>query len=380
MERLTLLFAVLLVLASAAGNAGGRAAAATQPQERPVLRLLAGLGEGTVAINDFVGDPSLGGTTVRVAEGTTVIWTLGSDEPHTVTFLAGRPAPPVFMPQPEDPARPPMLNPQLLFPTVPAGPWDGTSFIHAELQGRGQEVAVTFGRQGRYEYVCLFHPPMTGVVEVVAAGSPGITTQAAVDQYSATHAAEAHAWQVDEMIATRSAPTRIEGPRGTTIAMVRTGTDWRWGHVDLQAFLPEHLTVQQGDTVIWYVDHVQPHTVTFRPAESPTPDFLVIQLPDGGTIPAPAPGAPPPPELLALLEDPAFVPRLVFGPAALRTTNPVHDGRSLYSSGFIGEHPAIAFPMDKAWGLTFSTPGTFEYFCALHEQIGMKGTVTVLPR
>jgi plastocyanin len=36
--------------------------------------------------------------------------------------------------------------------------------------------------------------------------------------------------------------------------------------------------------------------------------------------------------------------------------------------------------MEKAWGLTFNTPGTFEYLCALHEHTGMKGSVTVLPR
>jgi plastocyanin len=354
--------------------------ASTHAQDRPALRLLAGLGEGIVSINDFVGDPTLGGTRVRVVEGTRVVWSLGSDEAHTITFLVGQPPPPVFLLQPEDPSRPPMLNPLLVFPTLPTGPWDGTSFIHVELQQRGQEAEVVFARQGRYEYVCLFHPAMTGIVDVVAGGTPGITSQAAVDQYAALHDWDEHSWQVAEMLATRSKATRIDGPRGTTVAIVRAGTDWRWGHVDLQAFLPEDVTIQQGDTVIWYVDHVQPHTVTFPAADGSHPDFIVIQLPDGRRISPAPPNAPPPPDLLALLEDPEFTPRLVLGPGALRTVEPVHDGRSLYSSGLIGEHPLVAVPMEKAWGLTFNTPGTFEYHCGLHEQLGMKGTVTVLPR
>jgi plastocyanin len=273
-----------------------------------------------------------------------------------------------------------MLNPQLLFPTLPTGPWDGTSFIHTELQQRGQEAEVVFARQGKYEYVCLFHPAMKGSVEVVTVGSPGITRQAAVDQLAALHDGDAHSWQVAEMLAMRSTATRIDGPRGTTVAMVRAGTDWRWGHVDLQAFMPENVTIQQGDTVVWYVDHVQPHTVTFQPIDGAHPDFLVIQLPDGRSISPPPPNAPAPPELLALFEDPELTPRLVLGPGAMRTTDPVHDGRSLYSSGLIGEHPLIAVTMEKAWGLTFNTPGTFGYHCGLHEQLGMKGTVTVLPR
>jgi plastocyanin len=273
-----------------------------------------------------------------------------------------------------------MFNPALVLPTVPAGPWDGTTLVHVELQHRGQEAELIFARPGRYEYVCLLHPAMTGTVEVVAQGSPGITTQTNVDALAAVHFFQDHAWQVAEMLATRNTAARIDGPRGTTVAMVRTGTDWRWGHVDLQAFLPAQLTVQQGDTVVWYVDHVAPHTVTFPPTAGAAPDFVVIQLPGGRSIPAPPPNGPPPPEVLALLEDPDFQPRLVLGSGAIRTTDPVHDGRSLYSSGLIGEHPLIGFPIEKAWGLTFNTPGTFEYLCALHEQIGMKGSITVLPR
>ncbi len=386
MQRLLVLSMTLLtIITTITGIAVSAAALSQAPtqgqaQERPTLQLVAGLGDGVVAVEDFIGDPSLGLKTVRVAEGTRVSWTLGSDESHTVTFLAGQPAPAVFMLQPESPSRPPMLNPQLMFPTLPQGPWDGTTFIHSEMTQRGQETSVTFARQGKYDYLCLFHPAMTGTVEVVAAGAPGITAQSAVDAAAAVHYAQDHAGQVAEIYATRNAPTRIEGPRGTNITMVRAGTDVRWGHVDIEAFMPDNVTVQQGDTVVWYVDHVQPHTVTFHPTDGSHPDFILIQLPDGRMIQPPPPDVPPPPEFLEMMANPELAPRLVFGPAALRTSDPVHDGRSLYSSGMIGEHPLLDIPMQKAWGLTFNAAGTFEYMCALHEQIGMKGIVTVLPR
>ena len=78
--------------------------------------------------------------------------------------------------------------------------------------------------------------------------------------------------------------------------------------------------------------------------------------------------------------DPDFGPRLVIGPGARRTANPIYDGHSLFSSGLIGEHPRVAVPMEKMWALTFNTPGTYQYVCLLHEDLGMKGTINVQPR
>lgn len=350
-------------------------------QPAPTLRVKAGLGDGVVAVNQFLGDPAFPeGNAVRVATGTTVIWSLGSDEFHTVTFRAGAPFPPYFLLQPEDPTRAPMVNPQLAFPTVPTGPWDGTSFAHMELQSRGQELPITFARPGRYVYNCLFHEEMDGTVEVVAPGSSGITTQAAVDQYAATHLGDTHAAQIAELMAMASRSERHDGPGGASTWVVRAGINWRRGHVDLQAFFPNTLTIREGDTVVWYVDHVQPHTVTFPPAAGPHPEFVAVQLPDGSLLPAPEPDQPPPPEIIALFMDPTSQPRIVYPGATASRSGPVHDGRGLYNSGFIGEHPAIPYPIDKSWALTFGAPGTYRYVCLLHEPQGMEGTITVLPR
>jgi plastocyanin len=343
------------------------AAAAPSGQGSASLRLYAGDGDGVVAINDFR-MPS-----VRVAEGTTITWVMASEEYHTVTFLAGRPRLPVFVPQPEDPSRPPMANPDLFFPTPAVGPYDGTSYINSGfMDQRGSEFPVTFGRQGRFEYVCLLHVPMVGTVEVVAPGSTGLTTQAEVDAYHVSHTNEVHVPQVAELYATRDFAVTSPGPGGTTVHMVRAGTDWRYGHLDLIAFLPNMLTVQQGDTVVWSIDHpLIPHTVTFSVPGQEPPAFLVPTLPDGTVITGPPPAGGPPP-------DPAMMPRLVLGPGGLPSrTNPTHTGSGFYNSGVFGDDNP---PAGNSWALTFDAPGIYEYVCVIHAPQGMTGTIVVVPR
>lgn len=370
-------------LAAALAAATGTAVAfltATAPetsvgQEQPTLNLVAGLGEGVFSWNDFLR------SNVRVAEGTTVVWTVASDEPHTVTFLAGGPRPGWLIPQPEDTDLPPMLDPGYAFPIHPRGPWDGMTYIHSGELGRGQRFQVTFSRQGRYEYVCLLHPPMAGAVDVVAAGSPGLTTEADVQRSVAGDTARM-APLMAEIMATASTSAELNGPGGTRIWAVRAGASRRAGRLDAMAFLPQALTIREGDTVLWYVDHVAPHTVTFPVPGQGHPDLIVATLPEGEPLPpdmAPPAGhgqhtpmvAPPDPSTARLVVGPGGRP---FRPKA------TYDGASFYNSGLIGEHPGITVNLDKVWALTFDTPGDWEYLCVVHDPAGMKGRIAVLPR
>lgn len=366
-----------------AGGSGSPALAAQQAG--PTLSLIAGQGEGVIGMEGFIADPALGGTTARVAEGTTVIWTSQASEIHTVTFLAGRPRPAPFIPQPEDPAgRPPMFNPDFFFPAPAPTPWDGTGFVTSGALDHGQQFAVTFGKAGKFDYVCAVHEPMTGSIEVAAAGSPGITTQAAVDQLAASHMAAVHDRQIAKIFAEKNTATWVEGPDGSTTWSIRAGTEWRYGHLNIYAFLPDNLAISQGDTVSWFVDHPIPHTVTFSDPGAPPPDFQLIQLPDGTLVapselgPAPPPdphhpGGPPP--------DPSTLPRLVLGPGGLQSkASPTHNGTGLYNSGVIGELGNESFGLSKTWSLRFDEPGSYDYVCLLHEPLGMTGQITVEPR
>ncbi len=373
LRRLAVLTGIFLATIGILGIALAASAAPADQPAAQVLLLNAGEGEGVISMNGF-NLPN-----VRVAEGTTITWTnMGNGEPHTVTFLAGRPRPFPVIPQPEDPSgRPPMLNPDMFFPTPPTGPYDGTSFINLPVEGVSQQASITFSKAGRYEYVCLYHPPMAGTVEVVAAGSPGITTQAEVNQSIATHTPTAHLPIVRQAIADRSVPDRIEAPDGSSLWVVRAGSDQRYSHTDILGFLPAEITIMQGDSIGWYVDHAQPHTITFPAPGAAPPDLILVQLPDGTTL-APDPTSPPPVPQPGT--DPSMLPRLVLGPGAQAVRpSPLYDGASFYNSGFIGQFGDASLG-PNTWALTFPVPGGYEYLCLLHAETGMAGKVTVLPR
>ncbi len=370
MSRLPLVLAGFLVTVSLLVVA---VVASAEPanQGGPTLRLGAGQGDGVVAVNQFF-PPE-----VKVEAGTTITWSIGSDEAHTVTFPAGRPVAEPIIPQPEDATHslPPMANPDVFFPSSPVGPWDGATYVNSSPIGRGEQFSVTFARPGKYDVVCLFHPAMTGTVEVVAAGTSGITTQSEADQYAATHYQSVHAAQVGQMLATRNIPVKADRPDGSAIWFTRAGTEWRGGHVQIYAFLPDSLTIRQGDTVVWYNDApVAPHTVTFPAAGGSLPDLIVPTLPDGTVLTpemmasAPPPSGPP---------DPSQLPRLLIGPGGLPAMpSAAYDGVSLFNSGVFGDDVP---PAGNAWALTFDTPGTYEYICVLHAELPMKGTISVLP-
>jgi len=362
----------LLAFVSLLGSGVPAAPTGAQPGGE-ALTLTAGLGEGVYTWNDFLRG------SIRVAQGTTVTWLVGSDEAHTVTFLAGRPRTNVIVPQPES-GRPPMMDPDFAFPSFPSGPWDGTTYVNSGELHKETPFSVTFAALGRYDYVCLIHPAMAGSVEVVAPGSEGITTQADVER-SVSGDAGRLVTQTRELDRLLDEVVSLPGPNGTTLWFVRAGTDRRLGRLDVMAFLPEDLTIRTGDTVIWHVDHQQIHTVTFPEPGGEEPAFLQLQLADGTLIDAPEAGEPMPPEVMALLATQSSPPRLVLGPGAVPARpRPAHDGRSFFNSGLLGEHLGVTVPLPKAWALTFDAPGEFEYLCLVHDPLGMEGKIVVRAR
>jgi plastocyanin len=125
--------------------------------------------------------------------------------------------------------------------------------------------------------------------------------------------------------------------------------------LDLQAqiyeFFPEVLTIKAGDTVVWGATDI--HTITFNPL-------------------------PPDPE--PILPEPQEVgpPLLLLNPAILLSVKPtgIYDPSQYFNSGLIG----LATGGGTAWSLTFDEPGSYEYYCALHKELGMEGRIVVLPR
>lgn len=131
----------------------------------------------------------------------------------------------------------------------------------------GQSFSHTFTAPGTYPYFCQYHPNMTGVVVVVAAGAPA---PAATNTPAGAPAATATPTNVPAPAAT-STPTSVPGtPTNTPQAGAATPTATA---VPLAAnvsivsqsagFSPAQVTIQAGGTVTWSNDDPSvPHTVT----------------------------------------------------------------------------------------------------------------------
>jgi len=111
-------------------------------------------------------------------------------------------------------------------------------------------------------------------------------------------------------------------------------------------FYPDSITINAGDTIVWKLASAEPHTVTF-PAPGEPPPALII--PEGGDS-----------------------QRMQFNPlAAFPQGGSEYDGTALTASGQM--EPGPQFP--KEYQLTFTTPGSYDYFCAFHPM--MMGKVIV---
>src|SRR5439155_24048606 len=110
-------------------------------------------------------------------------------------------------------------------------------------------------------------------------------------------------------------------------------------------FLPDRRTVRVGDTVTWTAeDFATPHTVTFG-APPPSPDSPV-----GLTGPGEQ--------------------------TTLSTPYPQEGIGPTVSSGFLGASTVME-SNGTTFKVTFTAPGTYRFYCALHRDLGMIGTIVV---
>jgi hypothetical protein len=69
---------------------------------------------------------------------------------------------------------------------------------------------------------------------------------------------------------------------------------------------------------------------------------------------------------------------MVLNPEVTRPVKPeaTYDPDRYFNSGLIG----IFAEGGLGWALTFEEPGTYDYVCVVHEELGMEGTITVEAR
>jgi plastocyanin len=112
---------------------------------------------------------------LTIKQGDQVIWT--STFFHQVIFPAGGPPPPFVVPTEVEGQPFPNLvvSPEVAFPIIPSGEFDGTELFSSGLIGTlgqlpgGTTFAMTFSKAGSFDYVCSTHQPlgMEGTITVV---------------------------------------------------------------------------------------------------------------------------------------------------------------------------------------------------------------------
>jgi plastocyanin len=282
--------------------------------------------------------------------GDTVHWTFPTHERHTLTFLKpGQIRPPAFGPIFGIPVGCPGLTPD-------GSSFDGSSCVTTgvllldENTTSPPNYSVYFPSAGNFKFVCLVHADMTGVVHVMHSSDPLPHDQDFYDRQA----------QIEQALLVADA-SRLEG-RGTPPApgqnVVAAGigevvkTTGGGAHTaSLMRFLRNTIVVPAGTTVEWTnLDPSINHTVTFGDEPSdPRPPSNVVISSDGSR------------------------------------TAIITSSADNVNSGFLSPAPqdraglAQSPPAVPHFRVTFPYPGTFNYICAIHDELGMVGTVIVHP-
>lgn len=360
----------LIALLAAAVLPAASGGAASAVQEPRILAVLVGGGQDTDQVLAFL--PSR----LRVRAGDSVLWRIAGDEVHTATFSDGlQPGPDGFgdpggvprellafrVPAPPGAGADWMMSPLMQWPTrgpdAPTEAYRGVGLVssgilskHPNLPGEppNDTFPVIFDTPGVYPYLCLVHVSgMMGTVEVVGSDEP-VPDQAAIDAQAGAELVG----QVRRLAQTRGQSDQARsqpGPAGTTTWHVNAGAGF--GAIHLFEFMPRDLTVRSGDTVVWSSTYF--HSITFNP--TPPPPLWIV--------PEPQDEGPP----LMLLN------RLITQPSE---PSGVFDPTQYFNSADLGPFSRLG----ASWSLTFDRPGSFEYFCAIHRDLGMVASITVVPR
>jgi plastocyanin len=288
---------------------------------------------------------------IWVHKDDTVTWHFDSDAVHTVTFLA------VGQTRVQN-----MMGCGMPTPTTSDGtPFDGSSCVNGGRMTNGNSYSVTFPQVGDFKLVCLVHPNMTGVVHVLDPSLPLPHNQDFYDDEAADQRRALLADRDGEEDHDRDAFRHHFRHHRNQVAtgvgeIVATAAGFQT--LSVMRFMEPTQVIHVGETVEWNNDDpVEPHTITF----GPEPQNLM-----------------------------AASANVKIGLDGARNAV-INSTSDVVHSGFIVAPPQeriglVQIPLPPLPGstvtrfrVTFTSPGTFPYICALHDDFGMKGRVLVLP-
>lgn len=304
-------------------------------------------------------DNRFGPNKITVPVGATVVWTHKGQRPHTVTA-------------------------------------DDGSFDSGKIDGGGT-FEQTFDKPGTYPYYCTFHggkggEGMAGAIivaqESAAAAAPPPVPAVAAPPAPAPATAGAASVAIGDNTFT---PKEISIPVGGTVVWTHSGQRPHTVTADDNAFNSDRL--ESGGTFKQTFDKAgtYPYYCEFHGGPGGGGMAGVVKVGDGGATTAPP--TPPPPTAPPAQAAPAAVTVSMkdfeFAPIEIRvkvgtTITWKNDGAKPHSATAADKSFDTAiFQPGEAKSATFSTAGTFAYFCQLHGtpdgKNGMVGTVIVEP-
>ncbi len=288
---------------------------------------------------------------IWIHAGDDITWTFDADEIHTITFLkTGQ----VRAPFTSGCATFPPGNPPVFSSTGVS--FTGAACVSTPPMVKGQTFKVVFPTIGNFKLTCLVHENMTGTIHVLPLG-------AALPHYQSYYDQQAEDQRKDLLSDTdiheghdhddANGAASVIGHNAVTVGIGEiVGNGGGQQSMSVMRFFNRQTIIHVGQTVEWTNnDPVTPHTITFG-VEPANP------IPPAGTFIVDADGA------------------LHFTIASAATN--VH-------SGFIvaAAHERIGVATSGVGNtrvrITFTKAGTYPYICALHDDLGMKGTIVVLP-
>jgi plastocyanin len=281
---------------------------------------------------------------IWIHAGDSISWTFNVDEIHTVTFLANG-------------------QTRLPFPvgcpgfSASGATFDGSTCVTAPPSVSGQSFSVLFPTSGNYKLVCLVHEDMTGTIHVLDTSVPLPHGQSFYDKQATEQARDLLSVPDDarqDNDHDMAFGHHHEGAANAVTVGIGKVVANAGGHqtVSLMRFVEPELVIHAGQTVEWINhDPITPHTITFgtEPA-NPIPPSSNVTVDADGALHA----------------------------TITSTSGSVH-------SGFIMSAPQERLFLPQAplgmtrFRVTFTTPGVYPYICALHDDLGMKGRIIVLP-
>jgi plastocyanin len=276
---------------------------------------------------------------IWIHAGDSIIWTWDSGDIHTVTFLKANQKRPDF-----SVGCPGFSSDRASF--------DGSTCVTTPPFVKGQTFTVNFPVPGNFKLVCLVHDDMSGIIHVLHASKPLPHDQAFYDARAADERKDLlrESFDYDSGRANQPNQNNDKGVAAGFGKVAATGGSHE--EISVVRFVRDPVEIRAGQTVEWTNnDPNLPHTITFgtEPADfiDPSPDVTVD--PDGARH--------------AVINS---------------TSDSTHSGL-IAAAGHERLGVRQAPPGVTRFRVTFPHPGTYPYICALHDNLGMTGTVIVNP-